>query len=105
MRLKMPQAPQYDYKLLCSELLKKLLPILGPDATLQTVLSVPEIELSSNGSIRQIYGDPQLVFEKLVAEFGELSRFVINHVTHELHVEHENKSQVQGQFKVQGENV
>ena len=93
----MPQLPPYDYKVLCSEFIKKLLPILGIDAVTQTIHAIPELELTPDGLLKQIHGDPQLAFEKLVHEFNELSPYVVNFLTHELHVEHEKKYAVSNQ--------
>lgn len=100
----MHQVPQYDYKILCADLFKKLLIILGRDITVLTALRVPEIQLSPNGQIQSIQGDPQLIFDKLVSEFRELSPYVIDHVTHELHLEHEKKTNVDNGLNFDFEN-
>ncbi len=96
-----PQIPQYDYKILCADFLKKLVPILGADITFQTALTISDLELNADGSIKRIHGDPQLVFERLVTEFAEISRFVANFVTHELHVEHEENYKDSGAVKIE----
>jgi hypothetical protein len=111
----MPQQTlPYDYNKLVASFLNKLLPIFGPDAVIQTTFSVPEIEMTEARSqkselgkrnlksdlrhlpsekilVKSIQGNAQIVFEKLVEEFRELSPYVINKVTAELQKEHEHQ--------------
>ncbi len=66
-----------DFKKELSELIKKQIVILGPDTVMAKVKNVSGLEVSSDGEVTKLEGDPKVVLEKLIDEFLELSNLIV----------------------------
>lgn len=66
-----------DYQKLLTEVIKKQIVILGPDITLVKARNVPGLTVADDGTVTAISGDPQLLTQKLVEQFMELSGLIV----------------------------
>ena len=66
-----------DFKKELSELIKKQIVILGSDTVMAKVKNVSGLEVSSDGEVTRLEGDPKVVLEKLIDEFLELSNLIV----------------------------
>ncbi|RJQ36513.1 hypothetical protein C4559_05100 [Candidatus Microgenomates bacterium] len=69
--------PQTDYKKLLTEVIKKQIIILGPDITLTKARNVAGLTIADDGSVLEITGDPQVLTQKLIEQFTELSGLIV----------------------------
>lgn len=76
MNMKPPQTDG-DYQKLLSEVIKKQIIILGPDITLAKARNVAGIEIADDGTVVSLHGDPQLITQKLIEQFTELSGLIV----------------------------
>jgi len=66
-----------DYKKIFTELIRKQMIILGPDITLSKAKNVPGIQVSEQGEVTNIDGDPQALLQLLINQFVELSGAIV----------------------------
>ncbi len=71
----MPEKEQY--KAVISEVIAKQVVILGPEIAVLKAKNVPELEVSSNGVVTDIKGDPQVALQKLIDQYVELSGQIV----------------------------
>jgi hypothetical protein len=62
-----------DYKPYFSEIIKKLIIILGPDITFSKLLTIPEITVTNDGIVSEIIENKDTVIKKFKDTFSELS--------------------------------
>ena len=72
----LPQTDK-DYKNLLTEVIKKQIIILGPDITLTKARNVAGLTIADDGSVLEIAGDPQVLTQKLIEQFTELSGLIV----------------------------
>ena len=65
------------YKALLSDIIAKQIAILGPDIALLKARAISGIEVSDEGTVMSISGDPKKVLEKLVDEYVQLSGQIV----------------------------
>jgi len=68
---------QQDYQKIFTEIIKKQILVLGPDITLAKVRNVQGLEIDSSGQVTKIIGDPQVILQKLIDQFVELSGMIV----------------------------
>jgi len=66
-----------DPQKLLTDVIKKQIVILGPDITLAKARNVPGLSIADDGSVLSIQGDPQIVTQKLIEQFMELSGLIV----------------------------
>ena len=66
-----------QYKSLLTEVIAKQVIILGPDIAVLKARSVPGLEVSDNGAVVNITGDPAKVVQQLVDTYVELSGQIV----------------------------
>ncbi len=66
-----------DHKQLLSEVIKKQIVILGPDITLAKARNVAGLSVADDGTVLDIQGDPQVITQKLIDQFMELSGLIV----------------------------
>lgn len=66
-----------QYKLVMSEIIAKQSIILGPDMAVARAKKVSELEISSDGKIISINGDPAMALEKLIDTYVDLSGQIV----------------------------
>lgn len=69
--------PSQDYKQLLTQVIKKQIIILGPDITLAKARNVAGLTVADDGTVMQISGDSQLLTQKLVEQFVQLSGEIV----------------------------
>lgn len=69
-----------DYQKLISEIVRKQTDILGPDIAIKRAKKVSGIEISDQGDVTAIVGDPQAVLQKLVDEYITLSGDIVKNI-------------------------
>jgi hypothetical protein len=83
-------AQSHDYQKLISDVLQKQFTILGKQITLLRAQEVEELEITDDGHVTAIHGDPQEAITHLVAQFQELSFPLVEKTMQPLlHVENE----------------
>lgn len=71
---------QQDYKNLINDIIAKQIIILGPDIILMKARNVKGLNLSSDGKVESIDGDPQVVLQNLVNEYMALSGQIVKNI-------------------------
>ncbi len=66
-----------QYKSIMSEIIIKQIVILGPDMAVMRARKVTEIEVTSEGKVTEIKGDPSEALKKLVGTYVELSGQIV----------------------------
>lgn len=66
-----------QYKLVMSEIIAKQSVILGPDMAVARARKIPELEVSSEGKVLSVNGDPAIAMEKLINTYVELSGQIV----------------------------
>ena len=66
-----------QYKSLIIEIIAKQAVILGPEIAVLKARNVPGIEVSSNGIVTDITGDPAEALKKLIDEYVDLSGQIV----------------------------
>lgn len=66
-----------DHQKLLTEVIKKQIVILGPDITLAKARNVQGLTIADDGTVTAINGDPQLLTQKLIDQFMELSGLIV----------------------------
>lgn len=66
-----------QYKKLLSEIIAKQAVILGPQIAVIKARNVPVLEVSDEGEVLDIKGDPQEAVEKLIDVYVELSGMIV----------------------------
>ncbi len=66
-----------QYKSIMSEIIVKQGVILGPDMAVMRARKVTEIEVTSDGRVTEIKGDPSEALKKLVDTYVELSGQIV----------------------------
>lgn len=73
-------ADSEEYKNLINDIIAKQTVILGPDIVLLKAKNVKGLELSSDGKVESIEGDPQAVLQNLVNEYIALSGQIVKNI-------------------------
>lgn len=66
-----------QYQDLLSDVIAKQIVILGPEIAILKARKVQELEVSDEGEVTNITGDPAKALEKLVDEYVELSGQIV----------------------------
>lgn len=66
-----------QYKKIISEIIAKQSIILGPQMAFLRVKKVVNIELSDDGKVIDIVGDPEIALQKLIDQYVELSGQIV----------------------------
>lgn len=66
-----------DHQKLLTEVIKKQIVILGPDITLAKARNVAGLSVADDGTVTAMTGDPQILTQKLVEQFMELSGLIV----------------------------
>jgi hypothetical protein len=66
-----------QYKEVMTEIIAKQSVILGPDMAVARARKVTDLEISSDGKVVGIKGDPSEAFEKLIDSYVELSGQIV----------------------------
>ncbi|MEK7553211.1 MAG: hypothetical protein AAB504_00755 [Patescibacteria group bacterium] len=66
-----------QYKSLLTEVIQKQIVILGPNIAVLKARNVKELKIEDNGTVDEINGDPQAVFQKLMDEYVALSGLIV----------------------------
>lgn len=69
-----------NYQNLINEIIKKQMDLLGPQVAVSKASKVEGLEVSSEGSVTAIKGDPQEVLQKLVQEYISLSGEIVRNI-------------------------
>jgi hypothetical protein len=69
-----------QYKALMTEIIKKQIVILGPDISVLKARNVKSIEVSDDGTVTEISGDPQAVLQQLIDEYVALSGQIVKNI-------------------------
>lgn len=68
---------QKDYTGLFSQIIQKLIDVLGPDAVITKVRQIPGIVIDEKGTVTRLDGEPHKLVQSLINEFVELSDGVV----------------------------
>ena len=71
------QVDKEQYKNLLSEIIAKQAVILGPQIAVLKARNVPVLEVSDDGKVLDIKGNPQEAVEKLIDVYVELSGMIV----------------------------
>lgn len=66
-----------QYKTVMSEIIAKQAVILGPGMAIARARKVVEIQVSDDGKVTSIQGEPAAILEKLIATYVELSGEIV----------------------------
>ncbi len=66
-----------QYKSLIGEVIQKQAIILGPQMAIARAKRVQELVISDKGVVLEITGDPQVVVQKLIDQYVELSGLIV----------------------------
>ncbi|OGH84982.1 MAG: hypothetical protein A2493_01360 [Candidatus Magasanikbacteria bacterium RIFOXYC12_FULL_33_11] len=66
-----------QYKSLISEIIAKQAVILGPDIAILKARNVKALELSADGKVTSISGDPEAAIQALIDEYVNLSGMIV----------------------------
>lgn len=66
-----------DYKSLLTEIIQKQIVILGPNIALIQARNVEGLEVSDDGVVTSINGDPQKIVKDLIDEYVSLSGLIV----------------------------
>lgn len=66
-----------DYKQLLTEIIQKQIIILGPQITLMKARNVEGLEVSDDGTVSEIRGDPNMITQKLIDQYVSLSGMIV----------------------------
>ena len=66
-----------QYKSLMTDVIQKQSIILGPNIAVLKARNVKELKIEDNGTVIEINGDPQTVFQKLMDEYVALSGLIV----------------------------
>lgn len=69
--------PEENHKQLLTAIIQKQIIILGPQMALIKARNVPEIEVSDDGTVTQIKGNPTVATQKLIDEYIALSGLIV----------------------------
>lgn len=70
-------AEKEQYQQLISEIIAKQSVILGPQIAVLKARGVSELQVSENGQVTDIAGDPNAALQKLVNEYVNLSGLIV----------------------------
>lgn len=73
-------ADQENYKNLINDIIAKQTIILGPDIVLMKARSISGLNLSKDGKVQSIDGDPQKILQSLVDEYIALSGQIVKNI-------------------------
>ncbi|MFA5106981.1 MAG: hypothetical protein WC497_01490 [Patescibacteria group bacterium] len=73
----MAEQLEQQYKDLLSEIIAKQAIILGPDIAVLKARSVPGIQVTNDGKVTGIDGDPQQLIQQLVDKYVDLSGQIV----------------------------
>ncbi len=73
----MAEQLEQQYKDLLSEIIAKQAIILGPDIAVLKARSVPGIQVTNDGKVSGIDGDPQQLIQQLVDKYVDLSGQIV----------------------------
>ncbi len=68
---------QEQYLALMTEIIAKQAVILGPDIAILKARSVSGVEISDDGKVTSLEGDPQEIIKKLVDVYVDLSGMIV----------------------------
>lgn len=69
---------QYEqYKSVMSEIIAKQSVILGPEMAIMRAKKIPEIEMGTDGHVKEIKGDPADALKRLIDSYVELSGQIV----------------------------
>ena len=71
---------QDDYKNLINDIIAKQTIVLGPDIVLLKAKNVPGLDISHDGKVVSIEGNPQEVLQKLIDEYIALSGQIVKNI-------------------------
>jgi len=71
-----PQTQQ-DYKKLLTEVIQKQMVILGPTITLAKARNVKGLNVSDDGTVTEMAGQPQELIQALIDQFVQLSGLIV----------------------------
>ena len=66
-----------QYKLVMSEIIAKQSIILGPGMAIARARKISELEISPEGEVISVNGDPSIAMEKLINTYVELSGQIV----------------------------
>lgn len=73
----MAEQPEQQYKELLSEIIAKQAIILGPDIAVLKARSVPGVQVTDEGKVIALDGDPQQLIQQLVDKYVDLSGQIV----------------------------
>ena len=69
--------PTEDLKPLFTEIIQKQIVILGPEIAVLKARKVPGLEVSDDGTVVKIDGDPKNLLDQLIDEYVALSGLIV----------------------------
>lgn len=66
-----------DHKQLLTEIIQKQIIILGPQIALMKARNVEGLEVSDDGTVSEIRGDPNAAIQKLIDQYVSLSGMIV----------------------------
>lgn len=73
-------ADKQKYEALLTEIIAKQADVLGPDIAIAKARNVADLEVSSEGKVTGISGDPALILQQLINEYVALSGQIVNNI-------------------------
>lgn len=73
-------ADKQKYEALLTEIIAKQADVLGPDIAIAKARNVADLEVSNDGKVTGISGDPALILQQLINEYVALSGQIVNNI-------------------------
>jgi hypothetical protein len=78
-----------EYKVVLTEIIQKLMVLLGAGMTLTRLHDVHGLTVMEDGTVSDIQGDPAVIMQHVLDQFIELSEEIVKHITEPL-VKHQS---------------